>query len=94
MLQDSIIVNVDQEKARTSLQFFKRSWKNWIFGRVIRVQGMGPAHIVHVNKKDGSEMYLKNMEEYEGMCMQQKKDDKKEDSFKKTTKITYVRTVF
>ena len=43
---------------------------------------------VHVNKKDGSETYLKNMEEYQSMCIDQKKE-KKEDSFKKSTKITY-----
>tara|TARA_Y100000591_G_C21851452_1_gene711919 strand:- start:1002 stop:1724 length:723 start_codon:yes stop_codon:yes gene_type:complete len=89
MLQDTAIVNVDSEKARSSLSFLRKGWKKWIFGRVIKVKGMGPVHIVNVNKKDGSETYLKNMDEYESMCIQQKKNEKREDSFKKNTKITY-----
>ena len=49
-LQKTPIVNVDKSKANASLQFLRKNWKNWIFGRVIRVQGMGPPHIVRLSE--------------------------------------------
>ena len=56
-LQNTSIVNVDKSKANASLQFLRKNWKNWIFGRVIRVQGMGPPHIVPLSELHALESY-------------------------------------
>tara|TARA_B100002051_G_C16743827_1_gene646122 strand:+ start:4959 stop:5426 length:468 start_codon:yes stop_codon:yes gene_type:complete len=57
-LQNTPIVNVDKSKANASLQFLRKNWKNWIFGRVIRVQGMGPPHIVRLSELHAVESYF------------------------------------
>jgi hypothetical protein len=83
------ICNVNKEKAEAARTYLYKSWKNWAFAKVIRVQGMGPSHIVYRNKADkNSETYLKNMEEFEEMCARDK-ESTGEDNVRKSTSINW-----
>ena len=39
-LRDEKVVPVDYDKANKSLHYLRNKWQNWVFGRVIRIQGM------------------------------------------------------